>query len=354
MTNLANPRINPNRWGAKRLEKELGAKYNPVLIPLLKNKSICNLRIRDDELVKLPQGLQVHGTLNLDGCKNFEYLPDDLLVKQLIIRDCPKLKRIPDNITIIDSIELTNCPELSNVPESLSTSTRLYHIQIHNCPNIKRLPDNMHLRLLDCYHTLPRWPKNLKTRSLDLNSIQINHNNDLSLPDDLTVHNDILIYQCSLVKIPNNLVLHGTLNLEKCPNLVLGSHIKCKRCRIALCDITAIPPMNIDKSLVINGCSELIKLPDGLHVNDIINITYCPSLVELPKGLQVGPSNAKDQGLCLDGCVNLRRLPDDLMVHGRLSINGCRKLRFPKIRGAICYGDENWEQQYRIRNWSHR
>ena len=72
-TCLADPKVNPARWGVKRIIKEI--RDYPGLSFLLEGKTVeGNLDLSGS----LPEGLKVEGNLNLEGCTGLKHIPDDL------------------------------------------------------------------------------------------------------------------------------------------------------------------------------------------------------------------------------------------------------------------------------------
>ena len=92
-------------------------------------------------------------------------------------------------------------------------------------------------------------------------------------------------------------------------------------------DLTELPPIDfkIEGNLIIDGCTSLTRLPDGLQVGRAVHLEGCSSLTELPADLQIGTS------LSLKRCTSLTRLPDDLRLENSLQLAECPNLtEFPK------------------------
>jgi len=57
----------------------------------------------------------------------------------LVLSKYPTLHTLPDNLQIFGSLELDNCPEFDRMPSNLYAN----YVLIHNCPKLTKLPDDM-------------------------------------------------------------------------------------------------------------------------------------------------------------------------------------------------------------------
>ena len=122
---------------------------------------------------------------------------------------------------------------------------------------------------------------------------------DSELPSELTlVGGDLTLYASGITKLPDNLVVKGTLFISQCPNITtIPEGIKYKSLKLFMCPaITSISkPKNKIKDLTIDDCSSFAKLPNGIKA-EYIRILQCPLFTKLPDSttsLVLDISNAK-------------------------------------------------------------
>ena len=125
---------------------------------------------------------------------------------------------------------------------------------------------------------------------------------------------------CSnLERLPENLIVHGSLNLDWCRKLEelpltlqINGGLRLDDCA----KIESLPISHYNGELIISGCTSLTSLPDNLYVEGDI-YAWDTVFEYLPNGLHVGGE------LELQNCENLREIPEDLKKLGGLSISRC-------------------------------
>ena len=69
------------------------------------------LSLSNTNIVSLPDGLKVGGTLYLENCTSLKTLPNDLYVgRSLFLTDCTSLTSLPNGLKVVWSLYLENTP----------------------------------------------------------------------------------------------------------------------------------------------------------------------------------------------------------------------------------------------------
>ena len=173
-----------------------------------------------EKLWELPDGLSVTGGLSLQNCTNLFSLPIGLKAGHLDLNGCPhleryysarperllnlrsmahgfslsgwkQLKRIPDGLSKVDSLDLSDCTNLESLPEHLEVKGSL---DLHNCKALRGLPPHLKVgkRL-----TLSSCPNLVEIgEGLDVGTLQVRDCPKLvSLPDDIRVEDTLTVQQ---------------------------------------------------------------------------------------------------------------------------------------------------------------
>ncbi|XP_039022003.1 putative disease resistance protein RGA4 [Hibiscus syriacus] len=183
------------------------------------------------------------------------------LSKTLTIRWCEELVSLPQqlqNLSCLQSLEISECHSLSAPPQSISGLVSLKHLSIENCSNISLLPIGLqhltsleHLTIMYCPNlvSLPNEWQNLSM----LRSLCILSCPQLSfLPDSLQYANTL-----------QNLEIHGCHGLNALPEWILN--------------------LSLLRSLAISDCPNITSLPDNLQcLGNLqrLSIQECPRLEE--------------------------------------------------------------------------
>jgi hypothetical protein len=166
------------------------------------------------EMAKLPEGLSVGGSLNLQRCTRLTELPKGLSVGGgLDLMNCTGLTGLPAGLNVGRDLDLDNCTGLTELPEGLSVGDNLF---INNCTALIRIPQNISfgkgLYLRDCIG-LTELPKGLKVGG-DLNLSGCKGLTEL--PEGLSVGWNFFIYDCTgLKRLPNDLSVRGGLFISE-------------------------------------------------------------------------------------------------------------------------------------------
>jgi len=95
----------------------------------------------------LPKGLQVEGTLDLDGCISLTVLPEGLKVGwNLYLYGCTYLTALPKGLQVGGWLFLQGCTSLTALPFDMKVGKRIYANEsfIQNYP-FKDIPKILHL-----------------------------------------------------------------------------------------------------------------------------------------------------------------------------------------------------------------
>jgi hypothetical protein len=98
------------------------------------------LEFREGPLVTLPLDLRVTHKLVLDGCAALAELPEGLCVQALSARGCVSLTALPAALDV-QELNVAGCTGLSCWPGP--TTLRLHRLSIANCPRLRELPDGL-------------------------------------------------------------------------------------------------------------------------------------------------------------------------------------------------------------------
>jgi hypothetical protein len=86
-----------------------------------------SLNLEGSDIVSLPDGLQVGGSLILRDCKELKSLPDGLVVGgSLYLEGCTGLTRLPDGLRVGSSLFLNYCTRLRSLPDGLRVGRSLF------------------------------------------------------------------------------------------------------------------------------------------------------------------------------------------------------------------------------------
>jgi hypothetical protein len=105
-----------------------------------------------------PDGLTVHGWLNLGGCTGLTALPDGLTVGGwLHLGGCTGLTALPDGLTVGGPLDLHGCTGLTALPDGLTVGGPL---DLHGCTGLPHIyadtARGYYLRRVDTPDG-PRW-----------------------------------------------------------------------------------------------------------------------------------------------------------------------------------------------------
>ncbi|KAH9319835.1 hypothetical protein KI387_021604 [Taxus chinensis] len=226
--------------------------------------------------------LRVSSAQYLESLPDFSYFP---ALTVLDLEDCPKLKRLPDSIGILEGLKCLNlswCKNLIELPHGISKLSSLERLLLSHCSSLKELPcaaeELMTLKELDIgflrhVEKLPSFVKLLKLEKLILAgclSIRFLPNaiGELNNLKELDIQNLGLIQELpSLAKLSclKKLILSGCGSLRNLP--------------------TSIRELRCLQYLEMNQCSSIDCLPDefgDLFYLEELFMNHCPRLTQLP------------------------------------------------------------------------
>lgn len=194
-------------------------------------------------LEKLQQGItQFNGSLTLQGPEVVALPPGLKVGGSLTLINCTSLKSLPEDIKVTDCLTLTNCTGLTSLPEGIMVDLGqpVGSIVLTRCTNLITLPKGLRLlcsvRLIDC-------------------------TNLTSLPQDLIVVNNLELTNCTnLITLPPGLKVGTHLYLDGCPNLTTIPE-----------NLRTIGTTHVS----LKNCINLKDLPKDVTVAEIID---CPNL----------------------------------------------------------------------------
>jgi len=163
----------PRRTKEEKDKKLLFRTYRKIR-DYIKNGSQGGLDLRGSPIEFLPKNLtQVNGNLWLNECVN--------------------LKSLPNNLTVNGGLDLGGCTKITSLPSGLKVKNNF--------------------------------------SEFILGTLWLTNTNITELPLDLEVGYNIILNRTPIEKLPNNLIVHGSLNLGECKNITsLPTGLKIKYC----------------------------------------------------------------------------------------------------------------------------
>ncbi|GKV06763.1 hypothetical protein SLEP1_g18609 [Rubroshorea leprosula] len=259
-------------------------KFIPSLegLVFLKKVSI----IHCDELERLLGGLSYCTALEklwITRCSNLVSIAEELKqlksLVELVFRNCPKLKFIPnlEGLVSLKTVNIANCDELEHLPGGLSSCTALEKLWITRCSNLVSIPEELKqlqslvkLDIWEC-RKLRSFPEeilgslsSLKTLGLGLFSEELEEFPDLSSTSSLEVLR--LEGWGESVTLPRQ--IHRLTALR---NLTITS--------INGVEEALLENLSCLKTLEIQNCCRLGCLSGGLSSVEELVIANCPNLV---------------------------------------------------------------------------
>ena len=98
------------------------------------------LEFRQGPIVTLPPALRIAHKLALDGCAALAELPEGLCVQTLSVQGCLSLAALPATLDV-QELNIADCAGLSYWPGP--TALRLHRLNVANCPRLRALPDGL-------------------------------------------------------------------------------------------------------------------------------------------------------------------------------------------------------------------
>ncbi|KAM5551728.1 putative disease resistance RPP13-like protein 1 [Rosa sericea] len=375
------------------LELSIGAcpklKRLPTLFPSLKVLEINGCQ-ELEELPKLPSihelelkncnegvlqsivGLASVTCLRLNQIPNLTCLLEGFLqhltaLEELKIADLNEIITLSNDIGLqnllhLKHLEISECPFLKELPQCLYKLSSLKELRVWRCPSLVSFPDTgfpstlrgLEIKGCEALQFLPEWKMHGNKWSSPFEYLVIEDCSSLkSLPGGKlpSTLKHIEIQNCiNLDSLSNDMIQNNTclefLNISGCHSVM-----SFPEGTFGLPAVTSGMVMNLQQ-LIINNCTKLQLIPEGLHnlihLNNLeiaecplleavaefglpnsmlqsIKISKCQSLKSLPNRMY---SLTCLQELCLEGCSNLVSFPEGGLPTNLLSLSilDCEKL----------------------------
>jgi hypothetical protein len=183
-------------------------------------------------------------SLSIEDQPSLERLPRPLLLEDLTIKNCPRVK-LDGPLRVTQSLKLQNLPVLERWPKDLSVGT---WITIQNCPRLV-VPEQLALPPTAHLAHLPGLAR---------------------LRGPLTVREEVVLECCACVDLPQHVLGRGTLILRMLPGL------------------TSLPAaFTVEGNLVIEHCP-IQALPKRMRVAGDLTLMHLDDLTHIPNDLEVG------------------------------------------------------------------
>lgn len=183
-------------------------------------------------------------SLAIEDQPSLERLPRPLLLEDLTIKNCPRLK-LDGPLRVTQSLKLQNLPVLERWPVDLSVGMSM---TLQNCPRLA-VPEQLALPPTAHLAHLPGLAR---------------------LRGPLTVREEVVLECCACVDLPQHVLGRGTLILRMLPGL------------------TALPEaFTVEGNLVIEHCP-IQALPQRMRVAGDLTLMHLDELTHIPNELEVG------------------------------------------------------------------
>jgi hypothetical protein len=104
----------------------------PALPPLR-----CDHLELQNSAVEVLRGVEVRHRIDATGCKKLKFLPPNLKVGSLVLRDCTSLTELPSGL-VVNFLDLDGCTALTKLPDDLKVISG--RLSLRNCAQIVDLP----------------------------------------------------------------------------------------------------------------------------------------------------------------------------------------------------------------------
>ena len=168
------------------------------------------IKLKDKQWQRLPADFACD-VLDLTECKGTIKLPKGLNVYELRL-DGTAIETLPDDLQVEMAIHLANCRELRSLPQGLTTGS----LVVRGCPSLTALPDDLDVWFLDmsgCWG-FRHWPKQANIRAGNLNLRGCTALT--TLPDYLGPLASLNVRDCSnLTMLPATLKITGWIDIAQ-------------------------------------------------------------------------------------------------------------------------------------------
>ena len=267
------------------------------------------------KLTKLPKGLTVEGSIQIDGRCKIKELPENLTCKEINTGFLKKLKSLPKGLTIgsldLENTKITRLPDnltaeylyldnscITRIPngtkitvelfarkdskvQSLPQNLKIAHLHISGNQRIKSLPKGLVVGTLTAHDTcIKRIPKD----TIFIEDAIFEGGQIESIPKNFTVGGDLILTNCPISELPKNLTIARNLLLEGTSITTLPESLKVGNMVVTPPNLVKVNTPAIPELRLIRPKN--VEFPDNFHVQDL-NIKG-GSLKKLPKGLKAG------------------------------------------------------------------
>lgn len=310
----------------------------------------------------LPDDIQLGRGLHIEDCHGLESLASQLRIPgNLTLKGCPRLmpclencqidgdvrliglpwERLPDSLEIKGSLILENLPRVTQLPQRLKVGQNLIvrHCQIAELPEYVAVGRDLIVRHCPKFRTLPRY--------MDVQrNVRVAHCPQFTtVPAGMPVRQSLKLWRCPrLVMLPDGLSVPGTLDLTGSGLVSLphglrvgfGSSTDYSRATLILTDcvhLTSVPadldcgPIDIAGSGVRGFPAELVAVRVMWRGRPVISdVVFCPEKVS-PMAI-LDERNAEVRRIMLDrlGCDVVLAKAHATVVHEDTDAGGPRRL----------------------------
>lgn len=238
-------------------------------------------------------------------CKRLEKITGKMpFLRSLIAYYNPKLKTLPEDLTLLERLDVNGCRSLKVIGPNMN---RLRQLDASNCPNLEAILSGIALVTLDCYNA----PK-LKIVYHEMSFLKV-----------------FRCYRSHIQYFPEKLDALVTLICHTCPKLIMlsASMKSLEYLDISRCWDLQVLPFELPalQTLIGFALQKLTCLPFILPNITTLNISASPNLRGLPSGL------TNLTALTANGCRHLATIPGDLVKLGTFKGGGKKFSWLPNL-----------------------
>lgn len=256
-----------------------------------------------------PEGATVTGSISFIGEQGLEELPNGLRVEgELHVQSCHRFRTLPLAF-FAESLNLENCASFTGTAPGFGGEALDVHghLILRNCPSLVHLPDELrvgtHLTIADCPRlgnrsSIPPVPQRLFVGG----NVELDKLPSLAhVLEWMDIGGGLWIRDCQLLPKLSSVNVTGDVAIQSCASLAR---------------IEGISFLAAESDLVVRDCHSLEAIGDDVHPGRSLQVQDCPVLTKLPSGMKLlGDISLRD-------CPSLRGWPEGLEVRGGVWCSG--------------------------------
>lgn len=300
------------------------------------------------EITMNPSGVITGQTYRGVSPAVFQSEGDFLIINDNLDLEYSMISELPSNLIVKGNVNLNNTSRLKKIGDNIQIDGNLNLEESAITSLGKNLKVGGDFFIRRC--RLRTVPADLiVTGTLDMDKLS----KWFVFPDGFRVRNNLKIHSSDIGNLLSGLQVAGNLELSFCGRLKRIDHLNVGgELRISNCeDLSELTDVKTGKDLFISSCCNLKKIKK-VEIGQDLRIIRCDLLKSFPEEISIGrsiifynssikafPEGLEIKGdLSLSNCEHLNELPDDLKVGGCLSLTDMNLAGFPRSIQVI-HGD---------------